>query len=140
VDKQTIKSQIKALVGVEYDEDQRCQRIHNEVKSILAQFEGKPISKRIATAVSKAHIVRLEKSEDSRGFEYFDICHGSAAAERNEHRKAFLANEPLIDKIADAAERLQVAKAELEAMIGYPNPDQFGIERIVGLRKPDGQR
>jgi hypothetical protein len=159
-----IKSQITA--------EQQGIFLHNEIAKALKPFEGKQVSKRIATALQKMHpgwtvfydtdygmfhlciwggdtdikydqrfraligyesepIVSIGKTSDSRGFEYFDCCHGSAAIERNSLRHAIIDNPAKVQSIVDAINNYGDALATLENTITYPNPDEYSLVRLA---------
>jgi hypothetical protein len=170
--KHVTAQQIREYLQSQIDQENKGLYLHNEIVKALKPFEGKPISKRIATALQKLHpdwtvfydtnygmfhlviwggdtglicgnsfraligyerecIVSVDKSKDSRGFEEFDCCHGSAAIERNALRQSTLDSPDKIADITQAINDYSDALANLEKMIDYPMPDEHGLIRMA---------
>lgn len=108
MDMKLTKKVFKQILDNYVIEEKKYIAEHNKVKEILKPLEGREISGRLfnpkvlngfkfETTVSmyyiigeyrhligynSENIISIEKSEHSRGFEYFDNCHGGAAMER----------------------------------------------------------
>jgi hypothetical protein len=53
--KKITTDQVKALIQAQIDRENQSIYLHNEIVKVLKNFEGKAISKRIATALQKIH-------------------------------------------------------------------------------------
>jgi len=105
------KSEFNKILKNYIDRESELIKEHEEVKAILKPLEGKPINGQVLNKkrlgkfrftqsaglyhiqgkyshligyVNSENIISIQKTEYSRGFEYFDQCNGRAALERIE--------------------------------------------------------
>lgn len=72
--------------------------------------------------------IRVNEASDSRGFEYFDCCNGSAAIERNKKRLALIEDPDKLKALLKAINAYNQALASIEALTDNI-PDEFSIQR-----------
>jgi len=151
----TTPTKIRKLIETAHENTALAER----VEAALAPFDGKKITKRMATVLEKAlpecsvyydtnygmyHVnVSWGTDEEKRfllgyhgtpiftveGFAEHNACHLTAATKRNEERATFL-NKAWLTKVADCIEKANKATASLKMLL-EDCPESISIERLV---------
>jgi len=78
----TVK-QLRDIIQNEYDDDAKNYEIYNKLLAIVAKYDGKPISKRIANDFAKAYPEYTQSWEDQYGMWHFYIYDGDSRHTRD---------------------------------------------------------
>ena len=157
--KETIKAEIIDGIKADMAREGDGIQIHHAIAEVLKQYDGKPISKRIATALQKNHPEWVIYFNDNFGMFHLDVwgkatgsfldcgskfsaligyesdktvkanmfdkrpdgscgfdgCHGYAAIDRFNKRRALLADNTALDRMAEAVYNIGYAQQYLDS-------------------------
>lgn len=77
---------------------------------------------------------------DMAGYAKHSIAYGEAAQERNNKRRALLADSQELARIAQAIDGLNKSIDKYVSLVDYPNPDSYYFDRLIKDSRVSKQR
>lgn len=85
--------QVRNIIQSEYDDDALCNSIYKKLENALKPFDGKLVSKRMATAFTKAYPEYTVYWDDNYGMYHLNVHGGDSKRDFNHSLRFYIAHK-----------------------------------------------